>query len=881
MNKRTLYLIDINSLIFRAFYGIKHNLTTQSGIPVNALYGVIKMLSNIVKNNFPTEMVIAYDSQTKLKRSDYYDKYKANRTTPPDELKSQFPLIKEFIKTAEFQTFEVDGYEADDIIATLATKYKDDFDEIYIVSGDKDLMQLVDEKTFIYDTMKNKIYDIDAVFEKYGVYPSQIGDYLAIVGDSSDNIPGIKGIGPKGASSLLAKFKTLDNIYKNLTFIKGKKKEYFINNEKNAYLSKKLVKLEYDLPIEISKYKNGGTDLYTNELLNFYDKYELKSIIGGRKFIKNNINSLKEKEVTDFDKFEKIESVENIERVSNELKNSDISFYFNFTDKDLKSINIFSFAVANDKKAYYFLYNKDTENEINKLFDTLFSNSFVKTVYNAKLTIHFLNALNISHNNLFDVMLASYMIDATAHDHGIESIIKHNFDIEQVKFTEVVKNSKTHLRDAEEEQLFRYTSEKAYLSFILKDKFTEKLKKDDLEDIFNMEVRLTEVLAKMEREGIKIDIPYLEYLKKEFNKRIDKLVDTIYKKAGKSFNLNSPKQLSEILFEELELPVIKKTKTGYSTDEEVLKKLTKYSDIPGYILEYRSLTKLVSTYLDGLINATDEESIIRTTFNSTVTATGRLSSSNPNLQNIPIRTEDGKLIRKAFVSKEGKKFIIVDYSQIELRILAHLSKDPAFMQAFVNNEDIHRRTASEVFGTDMKDVTDFQRGAAKSINFGLIYGMGEHKLSKELGIRHREAKKYIELYFKKYSKIKEFKERVIKEVREKGYIKTYFGRIRYFKDINSKNRNIKNHTERMAFNTLIQGTAADLIKFVMIELSEYFKSLEYEAKIILQIHDELIIEVDENFAEELYPKVKNIMENTYKFDVPLVVEGKISETWEK
>jgi DNA polymerase-1 len=359
------------------------------------------------------------------------------------------------------------------------------------------------------------------------------------------------------------------------------------------------------------------------------------------------------------------------------------------------------------------------------------------------------------------------------------------------------------------------------------------------------------------------------------------LIDLIYKEVGKPFNINSPKQLGTILFEELELPVIKKTKTGYSTDEEVLTKLAKYSEVPILILEYRGLTKLVSTYLDGLINVADKDEIVRTTFNSTITATGRLSSSNPNLQNIPIRTDNGKLIRKAFISRKNKKFIIVDYSQIELRILAHLSKDQTFIDSFNKNQDVHKRTASEVFNTPIDEVTDFQRSAAKSINFGLIYGMGEHKLSNELGIKHREAKKYIDLYFEKYSKIKEFKEAVLEDVRKNGFIKTYFGRVRYFNDINSRNVNIKNHVERMAFNTLIQGTAADLIKFVMVKIHNYLETLDYDANILLQIHDELIIEVDDNYVEELYPKIKDIMENSYKFDVPLIVDGSFSDHWEK
>ncbi len=884
MEKKTLYLIDINSLIFRAFYGIKHNLTTSNGTPVNALYGVIKMLSNVIRDKAPTEMIIAYDSQTKLKRVEDYKEYKANRESPPDELKSQFPLIKEFIKIANLQSFEEDGYEADDIIATLATKYKDDFDEIYIVSSDKDLMQLIDDTTFIYDTMKNKIYDVDGVFEKFGVYPNQIGDYLAMVGDASDNVPGVKGIGPKGASALLSQFKTLDNIYRNISLIKGKKKDYFIRDEKKAYLSRKLVALNYDLPIEISNYKNGGIDLYTNDLLNFYNKYELKSIIGNRKFSQNTNGDNKNKENTeslDFSEFKKVENISEVDEILILLKNEKTSLYFNFSNKDYRKMELYSFAVASVSNVFYFLYTDENKEKLNNFLLEIFNSESLKIVYNAKLLMHLFKKLNIKYKNIYDIMLASYMIDATAHDHSIENIIKHNLDLTPIPFSKVVKNSKTSMADADQDKLFEYSTEKAFLCQNLREKFNEKLEFEKLTDIFNMEVSLMDVLADMESIGIKINTDYLSELKKEFDNRRDNLIDMIYKEVGKSFNVNSPKQLAVILFEDLQLPVIKKTKTGYSTDEEVLKKLTKYSEVPSLILEYRGLTKLVSTYLDGLINVADENEIIRTTFNSTITATGRLSSSNPNLQNIPIRTDNGKLIRKAFIARENKKFIIVDYSQIELRILAHLSKDPTFIDAFIKGEDIHKRTASEVFNTPLDKVTDFQRGAAKSINFGLIYGMGEHKLSKELGIKHREAKKYIDLYFEKYSKIKEFKETVLEDVRKNGFIKTHFGRIRYFSEINSRNRNIKNHVERMAFNTLIQGTAADLIKFVMVKIHNYLKTIDYSANMLLQIHDELIIEVDEDFAENLYPEIKDIMENTYKFDVPLVVDGTISDSWEK
>jgi len=884
MEKKTLYLIDINSLIFRAFYGIKHNLTTSNGVPVNALYGVIKMLSNIVRDKAPTEMVIAYDSQTKLKRVDEYKEYKANRESPPDELKSQFPLIKDFIKIADFQSFEEDGYEADDIIATLAVKYKNDFDEIYIVSSDKDLMQLVDETTFIYDTMKNIVYDVDGVFEKFGVFPNQIGDYLAMVGDAADNVPGVRGIGPKGASALLTQFKTLDNIYRNIALIKGKKKEHFINNEKKAYLSRKLVALEYDLPIEISNYKNGGIDLYTNNLLNFYNNYELKSIIGNRKFSQNINEDNESKENTekiDFSKFKKVDDLSEIDELLILLKNEKTALYFNFSNKNYKKMELFSFAIASVNNVFYFLYTEENREKLNYFLSEIFNSESIKTVYNAKLLMHLFKKLDIEYKNIYDIMLASYMIDATAHDHSIENIIKYNLSLVPMPFTSVVKNSKTSMEDADQEKLFEYSTEKAFLSQNLRESFQKKLEKENLTDIFNMEVELTDVLANMEGIGVKIDTNYLSELKKEFDNRRDNLIDMIYKEVGKPFNVNSPKQLAEILFEDLELPVIKKTKTGYSTDEEVLNKLAKYSEVPMLILEYRGLTKLVSTYLDGLINVADKEEIIRTTFNSTITATGRLSSSNPNLQNIPIRTENGKLIRKAFIARKNKKFIIVDYSQIELRILAHLSKDSTFIDAFIKGEDIHKRTASEVFSTPIDEVTSFQRGAAKSINFGLIYGMGEHKLSKELGIKHREAKKYIDLYFEKYSKIKEFKESVLEDVRKDGFIKTYFGRIRYFNEINSRNRNIKNHVERMAFNTLIQGTAADLIKFVMVKIHNYLKTLNYNANMLLQIHDELIIEVDKDFAEELYPKIKEIMEETYKFDIPLIVDGVIAESWEK
>ncbi len=870
---KTLYIIDINSLVFRAYYGIKYNLTTKSGIPINAVYGVVKMLNAVIKKKNPTEIIIAYDSQTQLNRSKRYEEYKANRSPVPEELKSQFPILKEFISVMGVQSFEVDGFEADDIIASLAVKYQNDFDEIHIMSSDKDLMQLVNENTFIYDSMKNVLYDADAVYKKFSVNPDQIGDYLAIVGDVSDNIPGVKGIGPKGTATLLKQFKTLDGIYQNISLIKGKKREHLINSKKNAYLSRELVALEYELPIEISIYKNGGIDLYTNELLNFYYKYDLNSIIGNRKFKIENSKEV-ESDSVDYEKFIKLQ---NLEELSKKVEGKSLlSISFTTTTQDHNDAEIIAVSISLEDSCFV-VTDVDDKNMI-FLKSILEDNSIKKICYNAKFLIHLLDKRGIELNNFYDTMIASYVVNATATTHLESEIILNYLNYETIPYTKLFKNSKS-LIDRDEEKIFKYVSEKSFLNFKLKEKLDILIKKMNLLEVFEeQDIKIVKVLAKMEKKGIKVDTDYLESLKKEFNKRLKELESDIYKEAGKTFNINSPKQLSELFFDDLQLPVITRTKTGYSTDEEVLNKLTKYSRIPKMILEYRSLMKLVSTYLEGLLNQIVDSSI-HTTFNSTVTATGRLSSSNPNLQNIPTRTENGKKIRQAFVAREGKTFIIIDYSQIELRILAHISKDPTFTKAFISGEDIHSRTASEIFNTPIEEINKFQRYAAKTINFGLLYGMGEYKLSKELGIRHKEAREYIRLYFEKYGTIKKFKEETIEQIKKDEFIKTEFGRIRYFKDINSRNRNIKNHAERMAFNTLIQGTAADLIKLVMIKLSDFFKTKDYQVDTLLQIHDELIFEVDSKYAQDLSKEIKVIMEESYKFSVPLIVDIRFSDRW--
>ncbi len=880
----SLYIVDINSLVFRSYYGIKQELTAPDGTPVRAVYGVIKMLVSIIKSKNPTELVIVYDSQKQLKRSIEYKEYKANRTTPPDDLKVQFPLLKTFVQKSKLESFEIDGYEADDLIASLVIKYKDEFDEIVIVTSDKDLMQMVDDNIFVYDEMKDIVYDSEKIFEKFGVYPVQIVDYLSLIGDASDNVPGVKGIGPKGAVELLTKFKTLDGIYKNISLVNGKKKDLLIESQTMAYLSKKLIMLNKDLPVSINKYFQGGIDLYTNDLLNYYSNLGMKSIVGNRQFIVENEDNLKKTiPYTDYLIFK----ATSLDDITNFVKKEEMfSVYIETTENNISIGEVFSISLCKNNQTLFipFLPKKEfvLEDVLNTLKPFLESEQVTKVCHDAKYFIHFLNKFNIEFKTFFDTMVASYILDATANNHSLENAASYYLNTYVLNYSQAVSLSKNKtLLDVEEDKVARYICEKSYLLLLLKNYFENKLKENKLEDVYyKIDIPLVPILCKMEQSGIKVDVSYLQNLKKLFNLKRKEIEEEIFKKAEYTFNLNSPKQLSELLFDKLNLPVIRKTKTQNSTDEEVLEKLTQYSDIPKLILEYRELTKLVTTYVESLINLSKDE-VIHTTFNQNITATGRLSSSNPNLQNIPIKTETGREIRKSFVAREGKKFVIIDYSQIELRILAHLSQDDTFVDAFKKGEDIHTRTASEIFNIPVDKVTKEQRSASKSINFGLIYGMGSYKLSTELKIDIRKATEYINHYFEHYAKIKDFKDSVLKTVKETQKINTYFGRVRYFKEINSQNVNIKNHTERMAFNTLIQGTAADLLKIVMVEVYKYILTLNYDAKMLLQVHDELVFEVESEQAENFSKEVKNIMENTIKFSVPFNVECAISQRWEK
>ncbi len=875
---RTLYIVDINSLMFRAYYGIKQELTAPDGTPVRAVYGVIKMLASIIKSKSPTELVIAYDSQKKLIRREYYSDYKSNRSSAPDDLKVQFPLLKTFVTKAGLESFEIDGYEADDVIATLVTKYKEEFDETIIVTGDKDLMQLVDDSVFVYDGLKDIIYDADAVYEKFGVYPNQILDYLSIVGDASDFVPGIKGIGAKGAVELLKKFKTLDNIYKNISLVAGKKKDYFIESEKNAYLSKKLISLKTDLPISINRWRDGGIDFYNNTLLNFYNKYQLKSLIGNRVF---QLIDEEDKEQLILEKT--VSLVETIEQLINFIKNKEVFSIHIETTSAIRDEEIpLAIGIATENIATTFIFTENYKEEIERLKPYLESSQQLKISHDAKFLTHVLKLYTIEFQNYFDTMLASYIIHPGEHQHNFEFCVQNYLNYPIKTYAQLVQNvSDKSFSLLDKEEQMGYIGEKTVLLTHLKKYLDDKLTKEGLNEVFyKIDLPLIPILVNMEESGIKLNISYLKELKKELIKERSDLESEIYQLTGENFNINSPKQLAVVLFEKLNLPIIKKTKTGNSTDEEVLLALCEHSEIPKKLLEYREITKLITTYLESLIELAKSERI-HTSFNQMVTATGRLSSSNPNLQNIPIRTERGRKIRGAFIPKEGYKMVIADYSQIELRILAHQSKDPSFVKAFNSNLDIHQTTASEIFSKPLEEITKTERNIAKTINFGLIYGMGALKLSKELNISMKEANNYIQHYFEHYSTIKKYRDETLEEVRKTGKVYTLFGRVRRISEIFSSNVNIKNQAERMAFNAIIQGTAADLLKKVMITIHYWLKTLPYKVSMLLQVHDELVFEVETDYAEIFKTELKEKMESDYKLDIPLKVDVVVSDSWEK
>jgi DNA polymerase-1 len=859
--KKEIYIVDVSSMFFRAFYAIRP-LTSSKGIPVNAVYGFISMIVKLFKDKKPDHVVFCYDRKEPSFRKTLYTEYKAHRTEMPDDLQVQMPYLKQVANLFGICDMELDTFEADDLIGTVAcVAQKQDYN-VYIVSGDKDFCQLVNPNVFLYDTMKEVIFDAAMVKEKHGVTPEQFIDYLAITGDTSDNIPGVAGIGPKGAQKLIEQFGTLEGIYDNLDKISSASiKEKLVNSKKNAFLSKKLVTIVCDAPITHNiddfKVKPFKTDELRAFLQDLNFKNFEKSLLGegkagfetqapqaGRAIVSSVTGQVFKVE----EKPEAVAPVNNVElqewdeeKIQKRLTAQEEFFVFNISSK-------LGIGFGND------LYLTDMSNVKLNFSNLTWSGFDLKKMWiQLGITPEKAKIKN-------DLLLTTYVLRA-ADSSDVEKLAEY-FLQQQLDLKSIT---------AEDEKM-----KTVYALFLqLTPVVSSELEKKDLNVIYEkLEKPLVPVLFEMEKKGIKLDLMFLKKFSSELGEALSQQEKKIHSIAGEKFNIGSPKQLGVILFEKMGLEVIKKTKTGYSTDNDVLEKLE--HPIAREIVEYREIAKLKSTYVDALPELADQKGRVHSHLNQALTATGRLSSTNPNLQNIPIRTERGQKVRKAFIADEGKKLLSVDYSQIELRVLAHISEDPGLISAFKDNLDIHTATASEVFGVSLKDVTKEQRRIAKAVNFGIAYGQGTYGLAEALGISRKESAEIIEKYFVKFKGIREYIESTIKKAREQKYIETLFGRRRYLPEIENKNVMIQKFGERAAINAPIQGTASDLVKMAMIDLAKDLK-----VDMLLQVHDELIFEGTEKEINAQIKWIVTTMENVAKLKVPLKVNYAVGDNWDE
>jgi DNA polymerase-1 len=912
--KRPLFcLIDASSFIFRAFYAVRP-LNNKSGLPTNALFGFANMMLKVLEEKRPTHIAVVYDTKHPSFRKELYPEYKANRGAMPEDLVPQIPYIKKFVECLGLPAFERPGFEADDVIATLAERaahLSKEEAEVMIVSSDKDLMQLVNDHIYLFDTMKDQKFTGKEVKEKLGVTPELVADYLGIVGDSSDNIPGVKGIGPKGAVALLEQFGSLENIFENLSEVKkDAQRKQLEGCKEQALLSKKLATVIRDLPIETDWHslrcepKAGDAMFALLQEVEFQGLEKRLRSWGGKPSEENSSNSpedVSQKEISSSDvvlqkkKFYKILQTEKDLRSALDTLASApfIAIDTETTGLEIRDVELVGFSFCgNESEAYYVPVAHEGVEQMPASVALPILGKFLEKKkicgQNLKFDLSVLRSagLTISSENIaFDSLIASYVLSPESR-HGLDLLAEKYLNHKNISYEEVCGSGKEQIsfKNAPLEKAGEYAAEDAHVAFLLKEALSEELKKiPELKNVFDeIDMPLVPVLSELEWQGVAIDSKHLQKVSKDFAEELEKLEKRAHEIAGGEFNLSSPKQLQKILFEDLKLPTAKKTKTGFSTDVEVLEKLAHIHELPRIILEHRELSKLKGTYVDVLPELVSKKSgRVHAQFHQTVTATGRLSSSDPNLQNIPIRTESGKLVRQAFVAEEGNFLLGADYSQIELRILASMSEDPHLVDAFQGGKDIHAMTASQIFSIPLSEVDESSRRKAKAINFGLIYGKSAFSLAEELGITRSEAADIIQRYFSQFPTIRSFLDGLKEVAKKNGYAETLFGRRRWIEGIHSQNKMILGMAERMAVNTPIQGTAADLVKIAMARLYRILREGGWKSKMILQVHDELVLEVPENEVEQMKKIVKEEMEKAgrEKITVPLTVEVGVAKNW--
>ncbi|MGL5650753.1 MAG: DNA polymerase I [Paraclostridium sp.] len=869
--EKTLIIIDGNSIVNRAFYALP-DLTNKKGLHTNAIFGFTNMLFKLIDTYKPTHISVAFDKKAPTFRHLEYKEYKAGRKKMPDELKQQLEPLKDLLDAFNINRLEIEGYEADDIIGTVSLKAEQEGYKVYIVTGDKDAIQLASKTTTTLITKKGvgevEEYDFNEVEKKYGMTPTQFIDLKGLMGDKSDNIPGVPGIGEVTGIKLIKEFGSIENIIENIDSVKGSPRKKIEENKELAIMSKKLATIIRDVPIDFNLEKLEFGNYDKSKLIEVFNELNFNSLI-------SRLDSNAEELEVIVNNLEDVKGFINKARSSKNLIMKTISRSGNILEKNIMKIYL---SVDGEELLYA------EESQIDELRELLLDEDLRIYGYNLKEDYIALRPYGISLSNIyFDIAIAEYLIDSSSSNYTYD-LIAMNYFGQKIKSSEELLGKGVKAKkyeDLEKEELDNTIGSIIQLVEKVSPKMEEKLVDMDMDGLFyHVEMPLVEVLGYMEYEGVMVDKDKLIELGEEFKISIDKLEKDIYNLAGEEFNINSTKQLGVILFEKLELPVIKKTKTGYSTNAEVLEHLSDKHEIIDKITEYRQIVKLKSTYVDGLINIINPISHrIHSSFNQTITTTGRISSTDPNLQNIPVRLELGRNIRKVFIADKGFKLVDADYSQIELRVLAHMSQDEHMIDAFNHNVDIHTKTASQVFGIDINDITSEQRSAAKAVNFGIVYGISDFGLAKNLHIPVKEAKNYIDSYLNTYEDIKSYMDSTIEEAKEDGYVKTILNRRRYIPEIKSSNTILKNLGKRLAMNAPIQGSAADIIKIAMVNVYKKLEERDLKSRLVLQVHDELIIECIEGELEEVSKIVKDEMEHAVSMDVNLDVDLNTGDSW--
>ncbi|RIL64364.1 DNA polymerase I [Staphylococcus epidermidis] len=869
-----LVLIDGNSLSFRAFYALPL-LSNHAGIHTNAVYGFAMLLEKIIKEEKPNHFLVAFDAGKTTFRHSKYSEYKGGRQKTPPELSEQFPYIRQLLDAYHIKRYELDNYEADDIIGTLSRQADEEDFETIIITGDRDLTQLATDNVTIYYTKKG-VTDVDHytpkfIAEKYnGLVPKQIIDMKGLMGDTSDNIPGVAGVGEKTAIKLLNQFESVEGVYEHIEEVTAKKlKEKLINSKDDALMSKDLATINVHSPIEVSLEDTKLTlQDDTTEKIELFKKLEFKQLLADIDTSSTN------EEVID-KTFEIEQDFQNVDL--NDLNEAVIHFELEGTNYLKDTILKFGFYTNHQ----HVVINAEDVKDYKHLVQWLEDKNTTKIVYDAKKTYVSAHRLGINIENIeFDVMLASYIIDPSRSIDDVKSVVSlYGQNYVKDNITIFGKGKKHHIPEEPilNEHIASVTEAIAAVTPTMKSQLEDY---NQIELLKDLELPLARILSEMEEIGIYTDINDLKEMEFEIQKKLDVLISNIHESAGEAFNINSPKQLGVVLFETLQLPVIKKTKTVYSTAVDVLEKLQGEHPIIDDILEYRQLAKLQSTYVEGLQKVISKDHRIHTRFNQTLAQTGRLSSIDPNLQNIPIRLEEGRKIRKAFKPTSKDSVILsADYSQIELRVLAHITQDESLKHAFINGHDIHTATAMKVFNVESDQVDSLMRRQAKAVNFGIVYGISDYGLSQSLGITRKQAKAFIDDYLASFPGVKQYMSDIVKDAKAQGYVETLLHRRRYIPDITSRNFNLRSFAERTAMNTPIQGSAADIIKLAMVKFSEKIKETKYHAKLLLQVHDELIFEIPKSEVEDFSKFVEEIMEQALVLDVPLKVDSNYGATW--